>query len=400
LPYGFQASALGAYLRSEGVSLTRIGLAGALAAPWFLKVLWAPLVDRFGSRRFGRRRTWIVPMQVLLAATFVGAALISPREELPKLLGLVLLMNVLAATMDIAVDALAVDVLRRHELGRGNAVQVVGYKVGMLLGGGLLVWASRWIGWSGLFVTMAALTLTVAAITLATPEPRMPHADPDVERDPASPIPRTSLRTIFRHLHDVLFTRESAQTALVVATYKSGESLIDPMFAPFLVDQGFAREDIGLWVGTFGMGSSIAGSAAGGLLATRWSLERALLLAGTLRCLPLVAQLALAGWGVPGPAVVVMVTIAEHFFGGALTTVLFAFMMSRVDRRIGATHFAFLATIEMAGKAPFALSSGALAERFGYTGLFAAGFAISVLWAVLLARGPLGQNHREAKAAS
>ena len=62
LPFGFQAKALPIYLREQGVGLTEIGLLGALALPWMLKALWAPLVDRYGSTRFGRRKSWIVPM--------------------------------------------------------------------------------------------------------------------------------------------------------------------------------------------------------------------------------------------------------------------------------------------------------------------------------------------------
>ncbi|HOG13146.1 MAG TPA: hypothetical protein PLR47_09110, partial [Smithellaceae bacterium] len=46
LPFGFQATALPALLRERGLSLAAIGFAGALAAPWLLKPLWAPLVDR------------------------------------------------------------------------------------------------------------------------------------------------------------------------------------------------------------------------------------------------------------------------------------------------------------------------------------------------------------------
>ena len=155
LPYGFQATALGVYLREAHVSLTHIGLAGLLAVPWSLKALWAPFVDRHGDGRFGRRKSWIVPMQALLAASMCAAAVLPPDDGLIPLLVLVFLMNLFAATMDIAVDGLAVELLTTSELGTGNAAQVVGYKLGMLTGGGVLVWASGTIGWHGLFYAMA-----------------------------------------------------------------------------------------------------------------------------------------------------------------------------------------------------------------------------------------------------
>src|SRR5688572_7997807 len=109
LPFGFQATALPVLLRARGVSLTNIGLLSLLAAPWLLKLLWAPLVDRWASARFGRRKSWIVPLQIALAVTTAGAALLDPARGLEPLLLAVLAMNFCAATMDIAVDGLAVD---------------------------------------------------------------------------------------------------------------------------------------------------------------------------------------------------------------------------------------------------------------------------------------------------
>jgi MFS family permease len=105
LPFGFQATALKVYLYEHGVSLAGVTLAGALSAPWLLKLLWAPLVERWGSPRFGPRRSWLVPLQLGVAALAAAAAALPPTPEaLPWLLLCVLLMNLLAATQDIAVD--------------------------------------------------------------------------------------------------------------------------------------------------------------------------------------------------------------------------------------------------------------------------------------------------------
>ncbi len=139
LPFGFQAKGLKAVLTDLGISMTKVTLLGALSLPWTLKPLIAPLVDRFGSVRFGRRKSWIVPAQLALAAACGAAAFAPPTESLFLLVVLVLAMNVFAATQDVGVDGLAVDLLTPQELGFGNALQVVGYKVGMIAGGSVLV---------------------------------------------------------------------------------------------------------------------------------------------------------------------------------------------------------------------------------------------------------------------
>jgi MFS transporter, PAT family, beta-lactamase induction signal transducer AmpG len=375
MPFGFQATALPVYLRSHGVSVATIGFLGLLSLPWMLKVLWAPLVDRYGSARFGRRKSWIVPLQVALALTAAAAAFVSIERELTLLLALVFLFNLFAATQDIAVDGLAVDTLRPEELGLGNAAQVVGYKLGMLTGGGLLVWASQSIGWSGLFLAMAALSLLVMLITL-------------LAREPAALEPSEA------RLHWPLFARQAKEALsqpgtgwllLFIATYKLGESMSDVLYKPFLVDVGIRPEQIGLWVGTWGLLASLLGSLAGGVLAARLPLLWALGLTASLRIVPLLGRWWIADVGVTLERFV-GVTLSEEFFGGALTTVVFAFMMSKVDRRIGASHYTLLASVEVAGKMPGGPIGGLLvgAAHWSYAQVFLLGVALSVAFLVLI----------------
>ncbi len=373
LPYGLQATALPAMLREQGVTLASIGLLTLLAAPWSLKLLWAPWVDRARQRPGGRQRV-LVPLLLSLAGLCLLAAMAPLPEALSLLLVLILAMNLVAATQDIAVDGLAVELLPERELGLGNAAQVVGFKVGMLLGGGLLLWATQWIGYAGLFLVMGGLAALAAGVVLRSGEGQAAAASP------------TSAGAILSRTWAALRWPGMGLALAFIASYKLGETLIDAMFKPFLVDQGHSSAQIGLWVGTWGLLFSIAGSLAGGLLASRASIHAALGLCLLLRLIPLVGTVALAVYGAPAQAVI-LVTCAEHFVGGALTTATFAFMMSRVDRSVGGTHFTALATVEVLGKAPAALASGFLAQALGYPALFALGAALSLgvlpLWAAL-----------------
>jgi len=377
LPFGFQATALPVYLRTAGMSLAGVGLASALALPWMLKVFFAPLVDRYGSARLGRRRSWIIPLQLGLLACCAAAALVPPSRGMTPILLLVFGMNLFAATMDVAVDGLAVDVLDADELGQGNVAQVVGYKAGMLTGGGLLVWASGRIGWEGLFLSMTGLIAACFAVTLVWRE-RAPE-----RALVAAAAAHTRMRDILALLGRGVSTSGGGWLLLFIGTYKLGETMADIMFKPFLVDAGFGREQIGLWVGTWGMLLSIAGSVAGGVLASRMPLLRAVGVAAALRALPVAGEWWLSVVDVT-PARVIAVTCVEHFFAGLLTTAMFAFMMSRVDRRIGATHYTLLATVEVWGKLPAATISGFVAQATSYAALFALATVLSVAFLALL----------------
>ncbi|MDY7229101.1 MFS transporter [Hyalangium rubrum] len=376
MPYGFQAGALAAYARSHGMSLKAIGFLSALYLPWLLKPLWAPLVERYGSERIGARKSWILPMQAGIALACLTASFFPGRENILPLLGLVFLMNLFAATQDIAVDGLAVDLLHGEGLGWGNAVQVVGYKLGSLTGGGLLIWASEYIGWRGIFIAMAVLAAAGMAITLAAHEP---------PRAASGGAVRMEWREIFGRMKSAMLLPGAGWMLLFIGTYKLGESLSDALYKAFLVDSGFTLVQVGKWSGTWGTVASLSGSILGGLLATRIPLLGAVFVTATLRVFPLLGRWVLA-LAVPTQEAIIGVTLAEEFFGGALTTAMFAFMMSRVDRRIGAAHYTLLAGIELLGKMPAGPVAGILADDAGwsYAQVFLLGTVLSVAFLLLL----------------
>jgi PAT family beta-lactamase induction signal transducer AmpG len=382
LPFGFQAGALPLLLRERGVSLQAIGFASLLSAPWLAKALWAPLVDRYGSARFGRRKSWIVPMQAAMAL----CALVAARADQPRVLyGLIFLMNLFAATQDIAVDALAVSWLDPTELGPGNALQVVGYKLGMLTGGGLLLIVRGEVlrayavdvGWGGVFGAMAVLLFAVLLVSLRMHEP--PTLLADSERD------HVPLGELLARLRSAWRQQPSAALVGVVMTYKLGETLADTMWKPMLFDRGWSAAQIGLWSGTYGMLFSLVGSSAGGWLARRSQLATALLWVSAFRAAGVGGEYWLSLASQPSAAAVIAVTCGEHLFGGAITTVMFALMMRHTDRAIGATHYTLLASLEVWGKLPLAAVSGAVAAAYGYPALFGLATLLCVAFALLVA---------------
>jgi MFS family permease len=291
-------------------------------------------------------------------------------------------MNLFAATQDIAVDGLAVDLLQPRELGAGNAAQVVGYKIGILTGGGLLVALFAKQSWSSLFLAMATLCLIVVTLVFFVKEA------PKVEEQGREKVTWRELVARVK----ALLTRPGVRWLLVaVATYKMGETLADAMFGAWMVRvHHLPKEQVALWLGSWGMIASLAGSLLGGVIATRMRLTHAVMFTGTLRLLPLIAQWAVvAGFALPTQSVIVPLTCAEHFFGGLLTTSMFALMMSSVDRRIGATHFTLLASVEVIGKAAPGLLSGVFVDAVGFQPVFGASVVLSVLFLMVMPKVPL-----------
>lgn len=364
LPYGFFTQALPTRLRQEGASLEGVGLASLLALPWAAKFLWAPLVDRFGGSPLGRRRGWILPLQLGAALLLVGLAAISPQQHLGWLFAAVVATNLLAATQDIAADALAVDLLDVRERGLGNGVQVAGYRAGMILGGGALLMAFDRLGWSGTFLAMAAL-LAVATVPMVLY--REPVWEPVVhEKMSYSHSAFTFLRR-----------RGMGPWVATLLTFKAGEAAETAMLRPLLVDRGLGLADIGWLLGTVGFTAGLVGALIGGWLAGAIGRRRALLLCGIAQALGLSVWVAPA-LGRAAYLDLAWLVGAEHLTSGMATAALFTAMMDRSQSVSAASDYTLQASIVVAGTGAAAALSGFAAQAIGYAGLFAACAALAV----------------------
>src|SRR5690606_32050438 len=129
LPFGFFTQALPVVLRESGFSLVAISASGVLFAPWALKFLWAPYVDRYGTRR-----QWLLTLQLAASAVALGMACLDLSSSLQWLFVGIAVINALSATQDVATDGLAVNLLGPRQRGLGNGIQVGAYRIGMIAG--------------------------------------------------------------------------------------------------------------------------------------------------------------------------------------------------------------------------------------------------------------------------
>jgi PAT family beta-lactamase induction signal transducer AmpG len=353
LPFGFFTQALPVILRKQGFSLGQIGLSSLLVVPWALKFLWAPAVDRFSFARVGRRKSWIVPLQL---ASVVVLALLAPpavSRSMPALMTAILLLNLLAATQDIATDGLAIDMLAPAERGLGNGLQVAGYRVGMIVGGGALLIFHDRLGWPRTFLAMAALTALATVPIAAAREPgRIPGAADRSQQG----------RHFFRR-------PGAARLLLLLAAYKAGDAFATGMLRPFLADAGLTLEDIGWLLGTVGFVAGLLGALAGGVLVNRIGRRSSLTAFGLLQAAS-VAGYAYLALSKPGQPALYVAAAAEHFAGGMATAALFTCMMDWCESDSSATDYTVQASTVVVATAGASAASGFSAQAFGYFGHF------------------------------
>jgi MFS transporter, PAT family, beta-lactamase induction signal transducer AmpG len=361
LPYGFFLQALPAVMREQKYSLELIGLTSLLALPWGGKFLWSPLIDRYGSARFGRRRSFILPIQLLTIAVLLGLASVAPQGSMTIILASVFVVNLLAATQDVATDALAVDLMEEKERGIANGVQVAAYRVGMIVGGGWLLSIYSRLEWRGTFLAMAGIVFltTIPIAFFREPSSTSEIALPNFLRRPGAP-----------------------RVLLICATYKIGAYLMQGMLRPFLLDGGFTLDDIGAMLGGIGFTAGLAGAMVGGVLLRRIPRRAALIAFGVIQAFTVLGFAVLPA-GPLDRGLVTALAAAEHFTGGMATTALFTSMMDQSAKSSAAFDYTLQASIVVIANGIASSASGFSASALGYPQHFAFAALVTALGAAL-----------------
>lgn len=383
LPSGLLGKALPPLLRDQGVSLSAIGFTAMLAVPWTLKFLWAPFLDRFWTRR-----RWLLALNL---ATCGLMLLVASRDfgdwvshAFGVLLAVLFLMNLVAATQDIATDGLAVSRLAPRLRGLGNSVQVIGYKIGMIVGGGLLLWLVARYGWRLSYASLALLIVPVLLpVWFMRETPAVPGGGP-------MRAEWQGRRGYVRLFADFLSAPRMGWWLVTVATFKAGDALASRMIGPLLSDRGLSLADIGLLTGVVGAVAGLAGALLGGLLLLRLGHRTALLLFGAMQAAGFIGYWFVAG-GACDAFLLCAVVCMEQFADGLSTVALFTSMMDVCRRQSPGTDYTLQAALQVTVSGLAALASGLFAQAFGYQAVFAAGAALT-----LCALAPVAMYFRNA----
>ena len=171
LPLALSGTAMQAWLTVDGIDVATIGFLSLVGLPYTFKFLWAPLMDRFEPPLLGRRRGWLVLTQLGLAATLLAMSALSPARDVQGFALLAVLLSFLSASQDVVIDAYRTDVVTPEQRGLASSLGVFGYRLAMVLSGGIaMVWADPLSGsgwdWNGIYRVMALIMLVVAGMSL------------------------------------------------------------------------------------------------------------------------------------------------------------------------------------------------------------------------------------------
>jgi RhtX/FptX family siderophore transporter len=366
LPYGFFTQAIPVIMRQKGMSLESIGLSSLLALPWALKVFWAPFVDRHFVPHYGRRRSWIIPLQLASVICLIMAGFTETSVEFTTLMSLVFLVNVISSTQDIATDGLAVEILNERERGVGNGIQVAGYRLGMILGGGTLLVLFEKAGAGAAFYSMAAILL-IATLPIF------------LHSESSHRLSESSVQIHWSDFWSFFKTKNVWNWMVGLFFYKSGDALASQMLRPLLVDLKYTIGDIGTIMGTIGFSCGLLGSLTGGWLVGIIGRRTSLLLFSVLQTATIAMYYFLATIPNIRTEWVCLMSAVEHFCGGLATVAVFTVMMDHCSSKTAATDYTVQACVIVLSTGLFSAVSGVSAESLGYANHFIVSAVLSMV---------------------
>ncbi len=214
------------------------------------------------------------------------------------------------------------------------------------------------IPWSMVYLVMGVFMLVGVIVTILVPEPVIPAKTPKTIKDAV-------IEPFVEY-----FKRDGALWMLAfILLYKIGDSMASAITAPFYIEIGFTKTEIGAVVKIFGMWAIIAGALAGGTLMVRLGINRSLWVFGFLQAISTACFAFLAGIGPSVPALSAVI-LFENISSGMGSAAQLAFMASITDKRFTATQYALLSSLAAFPRVIASAPTGYMAKHIGWESFF------------------------------
>lgn len=387
LPLLLTLSTLSYWLSKVGVDKTTIGIFALVGTPYTFKFIWSPIMDQVPlpvlTRLLGRRRSWLLLTQVLLAIAIFMMGQIDPAIDPWSTALAALVIAFLSASQDIVIDAYRIEFLPESEQGQGAAATQVGYRFGLLLAGAGAIGLSDFYSWQVVFGVLSAAMVAAAVVTLFVPEPKV-----DTYRERQNYLEWVK-EAVIDPFAEFMGRRGWVVILLFVLFYKFGDALGGTMANPFYVEMGYSGLEVAGISKVWGVWMTIVGAVIGGVAVAKWGVFRALLIGGVLQA---VTNLAFTYVAIQGAdygacataalaadpnapvaelcaayphdlfALAAAIT-ADNVAGGAAGAALVAYLSGLCNVAFTATQYALLTSFMAQGRTWLSSGSGWLADH-------------------------------------
>ena len=404
LPFLLTLATLHVWLTEGGIDKTTIGLFVLISLPYSLKFLWAPFVDYlkipYLTQRFGLRKSWLLISQFFVIVSLLALGATNPHANIMMTAVAGVMVALSSATQDIVFEAYRLEVLKPHDIGLGAGASMLGYRMGMWVSGAGALYLASYLNWFAVYAFMACCIAFAMIITLLIPEPTRPH-----DALKAKLISQTLLDKI-KQSTTSLFQRENWQIiVLYIVFYKVGDTILNVMTSPFLLEIGFSKLEIAHVAKSFGIGAIILGGCIGSFTLTRKPLIETLFLCSLLQifsCLMFALQSHM-GYNIW----MLFITIGvENLTCGIGTAAFIAYLSSLTHAPHTASHYALLSSIGSLARVGLSFLAGWSADHLEWINFYlltaaacVPSFVVLLFWARNFHHLPAPMLNLNAKAA-
>ena len=389
LPFLLVFSTLSAWLRDSGLALSTIGFFSWIGITYSIKVFWAPVVDRAPifilTDRMGKRRSWMLSAQLLIALGLAGMALSDPQSQLQQLALFALLVAFGSATQDITIDAYRIEAVDKLLQGAMAASYVFGYRVALLVAGAGAFYIAAAETWQYAYFSMACLMGIGMITTLIIAEPAHPASESagqletelahklGLDKDGGRIARLAAWFTGAVISPFVEFFKRNGLLALLIllliGTFRLSDITMGVMANPFYLDLGFSKIEIANVTKVFGFFMTILGAGLGGIFVLRYGIYKPLLLGAIL--VP-ITNLFFVWLAVSAPDLVnlAIVISVDNLSGGFATSAFIAYLSSLTNTTYTATQYALFSSLMTLPAKIIGGFSGIVVEAAGYAYFF------------------------------
>ncbi len=382
-------------LREAGIDRTTIGYLSWVGLAYGFKWAWAPLVDRLPipllTRWLGRRRSWLLLAQAVVAAGLVGMALADPKQALATVVGCALVVAFASATQDIALDAFRIESADADRQAALAAAYQTGYRLAMIWSGAGVLWLAaraevasaanyQHAAWQVAYLAMAASMAVGMVTVLLSPEPAR-RALP-----PARGMAAFLREAVVEPFADFVrrYRWQAALVLALIAVYRIYDVVMGIMANPFYVDMGYTKDEVAAVTKVYGVVMTLAGAFVGGVLSMRLGVMRVLMLGAVLSALTNLLFAWLGGRGHDVQALVLVIS-ADNLASGIATAAFIAYLSSLTNVNYSATQYALFSSMMLLLPKWLAGFSGQYVDAFGYGPFFLATAALGAPVLLLVA---------------
>jgi PAT family beta-lactamase induction signal transducer AmpG len=363
-------------MRDIGVDIRLVGLLTLAQAPWSFKVIWSPLMDRYVPPFWGRRRGWMAVAQIVLTVLVLLLAGAGERPEAIWVVGaLAFAIAIASASQDIAIDAYAVEVLRKEEQGAAVGSRLAFYRAAMLVSGGAAITLASRIGWPAVNALLALVFVLMVALTWRSPEP-------DAQPTP----PRTLRDAVWLPFAEMLRRPRAVEILAFVALYKLGDQLTQSLTRPFLIDMGYDAVHRGIALASLSVVLTVLGTFVGGIVTTLAGLGHALWIFGVVQIFSNAGYFLLSVLERPNLAAMYAGVGFEVFTAGLGMGAFGVLLLRLTEKRFSATQYALFSSLFALPRVIAGPITGFTVSAVGWPAFFLITMVLGIPGLLMLAR--------------